>query len=287
MATNYLYELVGAFGDPIAENPTRVMFEAAFKKLKLQWTYLNIQVRQEDLRDAVRGLKAMNFRGINLTIPHKVQVLTYLDGVSSDAGLMGAVNTVRREGGKLLGENTDGKGFLRALSEDASLDPEGKRVVLLGAGGAARAISVELALAGANTIIIVNRSEKRGKELASLLRKKTSVGVSFVQWDRSFSIPDDTDILVNATSIGLFPNVDEKPDIVYDSIPHAATVCDVIPNPPRTRFLREAEERGLKKTIDGLGMLVYQAAIAFKMWTGKDAPVQEMKRAIRGEFGLS
>ena len=131
MATNYLYELVGAFGDPIAENPTRVMFEAAFKKLKLQWTYLNIQVRQEDLRDAVRGLKAMNFRGINLTIPHKVQVLAYLDGVSGDAGLMGAVNTVRREGDKLIGENTDGKGFLRALSEDARLDPKGKRVVLL------------------------------------------------------------------------------------------------------------------------------------------------------------
>jgi shikimate dehydrogenase len=286
MATNYLYELVGAFGDPIAENPTRVMFEAAFKKLKLQWMYLNIQVRQEGLRDAVRGLRAMNFRGINLTIPHKVQVLAHLDGVSSDAGLMGAVNTVRREGDKLIGENTDGKGFLRALSEDARLDPEGKRVVLLGAGGAARAISVELALAGANTILIVNRSEKRGKELASLLRKKTSVSVSFVQWDRSFPIPDDMDILVNATSIGLFPNVDEKPDIVYESIPRSATVCDVIPNPPRTRFLREAEQRSAQ-IIDGLGMLVYQAAIAFKMWTGKDAPVAEMKRAIRGEFGLS
>jgi shikimate dehydrogenase len=285
MATNYLYELVGAFGDPIAENPTRVMFEAAFKKLKLQWTYLNIHVKREGLRDAIRGLRAMSFRGINLTIPHKVRVIQYLDGVSDDAGLMGAVNTVRRDGDKLIGENTDGKGFLRALTQDGEVEPGGKRVVLLGAGGAARAVGVELALAGAERVTIVNRSEKRGRELYALLRKKTPVRVSYVPWERTFSIPGDTDILVNATSIGLFPKVDEKPDIRYESIPNGATVCDVIPNPPQTPFLKEAERRGAK-TIDGLGMLVYQAAIAFKMWTGQDAPQKEMKRAIRGEFGL-
>jgi len=286
VATNYLYNLVGAFGDPIAENPTRVMFEAAFRKLKLQWMYLNIHVKGEVLGDAVKGLRAMNFSGINLTLPHKVQVIRYLDAVSEDARLMGAVNTVRRDGDRLIGENTDGKGFIRALTQDAKVNPRGKRVVLLGAGGAARAIGVELALAGAYQITVVNRTEKRGKELTGLLNRKTPAQAFFFTWDRSYAIPEGTDVLVNATSIGLFPDVDQKPDIVYDSIAKAMSVCDVIPNPPHTPFLAEAEKRGAK-TIDGLGMLVYQATIAFKMWTRHDAPVDEMKRAIKGEFGLT
>jgi shikimate dehydrogenase len=285
MAKSYLYKLVGAFGDPIEENPTRVMFEAAFRKLGLQWTYLNINVKGGELRDAVKGLRAMNYSGINLTIPHKVQVLKYLDGISDDAALMGAVNTVRRDGDRLIGENTDGKGYLTALEDDAGVDPKGCNVVMLGAGGAARAVGVELALAGAQTITVVNRTEKRGKELTALLNKKTPITADYVSWGRTFRIPGGTDILINATSIGLFPDVDARPDIDYDSIEQGMTVCDVIPNPPITPFLREAEKRGAQ-TIDGLGMLVYQAAIAFKMWTGEDAPVEEMKRAIKAEFGL-
>ena len=285
MAKSYLYNLVGAFGDPIEENPTRVMFEAAFRKLKLQWMYLNINVRGGDLRDAVKGLRSMNFSGINLTIPHKVQVLKYLDGVSEDAALMGAVNTVRRDGEKLIGENTDGKGYLTALTGDAGVDPKGSKVVLLGAGGAARAIGVELALAGVKDITVVNRTEKRGRALTALLSKKTPVHAAYESWGSSFQIPDGTEILVNATSIGLFPDVEARPDIDYESVVKGMTVCDVIPNPPITPFLREAEKRGAQ-TIDGLGMLVYQAAIAFRMWTGEDAPIDEMKRAIKAEFGL-
>jgi len=285
MEKSYLFKLAGAFGDPIEENPTRVMFEAAFRKLNLQWTYQNIHVKKDDLEDAVKGLRAMNFSGINLTIPHKVRVLQYLDGVSEDAALMGAVNTVRREGSRLIGENTDGKGFLTALTGDAGVDPKGKKVVLLGAGGAARAVGVELALAGARRIIIVNRTEKRGEELTALLAEKTPVDASYEKWDTTFRLPGDTDILANATSIGLFPDVDARPDLEYDTVKKGMTVCDVIPNPPRTPFLAEAEKRGAV-TIDGLGMLAYQAAIAFKMWTGREAPVEEMKKAIRDEFGL-
>jgi len=285
MAKSYLYNLVGAFGDPIEENPTRVMFEAAFRKLKLQWMYLNINVRGGDLRDAVKGLRSMNFSGINLTIPHKVQVLKYLDGVSEDAALMGAVNTVRRDGEKLIGENTDGKGYLTALKGDAGVDPKGSNVVLLGAGGAARAIGVELALAGAKKITVVNRTEKRGRALTALLNKKTPVQAAYESWGSTYQVPGGTDILINATSIGLFPDVEARPDIDYESVVKGMTVCDVIPNPPITPFLKEAEKRGAQ-TIDGLGMLVYQAAIAFKMWTGEEAPVEEMKRAIKAEFGL-
>ena len=146
---SYKVDLVGVFGHPVAENPTVVMIEAAFEELGLNWRYVNFEVLPQDLEAAVAGLRAMNFKGINLTIPHKVEVLQYLDEIAPDAELMGAVNTVRRDGDRLIGENTDGKGFLRSVREDAGLDPAGKRVVFLGAGGAARAMTVELALAGA------------------------------------------------------------------------------------------------------------------------------------------
>jgi shikimate dehydrogenase len=283
--TNYKAELVGAFGDPIAENPTGVMQEAAFQALGLQWRYLLIEVHKDDLEGAVRGLRAMNFRGINLTIPHKVEVLKYVDEVSEDARLMGAVNTVRREGDKLIGENTDGKGFLRSLRDDARVDPAGKRVVVLGAGGAARAVTVELALAGAAHITVVNRTAERGQTLVELLNEKTPASADFVPWERTYALPSTTDVVVNATSIGLFPNVDEKPDIAYDSITDAMIVCDVIPNPPHTPWLKEAEARGAR-TLDGLGMVVYQGGIAFKMWTGLDAPLAVMRLALAQAFGL-
>ena len=280
---NYKDELVGVFGHPVAENPTVVMQEAAFQELGLNWRYLTIEVYPEDLEDAMKGLRAMNMRGINLTIPHKVAILEYLDEVAPDAALIGAVNTVCREENKLIGENTDGKGFLRSLRDDAGIDPAGKRVVVLGAGGAARAITVELALAGAQQITLVNRTVERGEELVQLLNEKTSTTASFVQWDTEYEIPSDTDILVNATSIGLFPNVSKKPEIVYDTITKEMVVCDVIPNPPHTPFLREAESRGAK-TLDGLGMLVYQGAIGFKMWTGLEAPIDVMYQALKEVF---
>lgn len=280
---NYKAELVGVFGHPVAENPTIVMQEAAFLALGLNWRYLTIEVYPEELADAFKGLRAMNFQGINLTIPHKVEVLKYLDEVAEDARLMGAVNTVRREGKKLIGENTDGKGFLRSLREDAGVDSAGKRVVVLGAGGAARAMTVELALAGAAHLTLVNRSPRRGQELATLLNEKTPAKAEFVPWDRTYRAPAGTDILVNATSIGLFPNVNDKPNLDYETITPGMIVCDVIPNPPYTPFLKEAEARGAK-TLDGLGMLVYQGAIGFKMWTGLDAPVAVMREALVKAF---
>lgn len=280
---NYKDELVGVFGHPVAENPTIVMQEAAFKSMNLNWRYLTIEVYPQDLADAFKGLRAMNLRGINLTIPHKVEVLKYLDEIAPDAALMGAVNTVRREGDRLIGENTDGKGFIRSLRQDAGIDPAGKRIVILGAGGAARAIGVEAALSGVQNITIVNRSVMRGETLAALLNEKTQAHASFVRWETSYAVPAGTDILVNATSIGLFPNVSEKPNIHYDTITPTMTVCDVIPNPPNTPFLREAAARGAT-TLDGLGMLVYQGAIGFTMWTGLAAPVDVMHQALQAVF---
>jgi shikimate dehydrogenase len=282
-AKNYKAELVGVFGHPVAENPTIIMQEAAFEATGLNWRYLTIEVLPEDLEDAIKGLRAMNMRGINLTIPHKVEVLKYLDEIAPDAALIGAVNTVRRQGKKLIGENTDGKGFLRSLKEDAKIDPTDKQAVILGAGGAARAISVELALAGTKQITIVNRTIARGRELVNLLNEKTDAKATFVEWNNRFEIPFETDILVNATSIGLFPDIETKPDIMYSDIGSEMIVCDVIPNPPLTVFLKEAESRGAK-TLDGLGMLVYQGAIGFTMWTGLEAPVDAMYQALKKEF---
>ena len=281
---NYKAELVGVFGHPGTENPTVVMQEAGFQALNLNWRYLTIEVYPQDLGAAVQGVRALNMKGINLTIPHKVEVLKYLDEVKPDAALMGAVNTVVRVGDKLIGENTDGKGFMRALMQDAKVDPKRKKVIVLGAGGAARSIAVELALAGAEQIAIVNRTPERGKILTELLNTKTPARANFIQWSGDYSIPGDTDILVNATSIGLFPNIHEKPNIRYDSVSPNMIVCDVIPT-PLTPFLKEARERGAQ-VLDGLGMLVYQGAIGFKLWTGLDAPVEAMYQALAKAFQI-
>ncbi|MFN2221701.1 MAG: shikimate dehydrogenase [Chloroflexota bacterium] len=283
---NYKAELVGVFGCPVAENPTIVMQEAAFQALGLNWRYLTVEVRPEDLADAMRGLRAFNMRGINLTIPHKVAVLQYLDDVSPDARLMGAVNTVRRQGNRLVGENTDGKGFLVSLKNEARMEPARKNVVVLGAGGASRAITVELALAGAARITVVNRSADRGTALVDLLNQETPTQATFVPWQGVYSMPAGVDLLINATSIGLYPDITARPQINYDDISPSMVVCDVIPNPPRTPFLAQAEARGAK-TLDGLGMLVAQGAIGFKMWTGQDAPEDVMRQALSEAFGLA
>ena len=276
-------ELVGVFGYPVAENPTVVMQEAAFQDRGLNWRYLTVEVRPEDLGDAMLGLRAFNMQGVNLTIPHKVAVIQHLDRLSPEAELIGAVNTVVRKGDELVGHNTDGKGFLRSLGDDAGVDPAGKRIVFLGAGGAARAMSVELALAGAAHITIVNRTPSRGQELAKQLSEKTPAEAQFVHWQGAYSAPPEADILVNATSIGLFPNVEEVPAVDTASIRPDLLVCDVIPNPPHTAFLRAAEAVGAR-TLDGLGMLVYQGAIAFQMWTGVEASILVMRRALEEVF---
>jgi shikimate dehydrogenase len=278
---NYLDHLVGVFGHPVAENPGAVIQEAAFRDLGLErWRFLTIDVAPSDLEDAIRGLKAMKMRGINCTIPHKIAVLKYLDEVAPSARLIGAVNTIVNEGGKLRGENTDGKGFMIAL-EGAGVDPKGKRVVVLGAGGASRAICVELALAGASHLTIVNvpRDAALAEGLVKTLREKTPVAVDYVPWVNAFKVPAEADILVNATSIGLYPNVDEKPNLDYASLRQGLYVQDVIPNPAYTPFLKEAEARGLKWQ-SGLQMLINQAALNITMWTGKSPDKEVMRRAL-------
>ncbi|MBO6092058.1 MAG: shikimate dehydrogenase [Oscillospiraceae bacterium] len=284
MSKSYRSQLVGCFGNPVDENPTGVMEEAAFREKGLDFRYLTVLVRKEDLGKAMDGVRAFNMRGVNLTIPHKVRVLQYLDDLSEAARITGAVNMVVNNDGKLWGENTDGKGFLISLQKEG-IDVSGKRVVVLGAGGAARAISVECALAGAERITIINRNPQRGEELVSLINSKTKASAQFLPWVDGVDVPEKTDILANATSVGLFPNTDCKPDICYDTITDRMVVTDVIFNDPNSLFLGEAKARGAK-TVNGLGMLVEQGALNFKLWTGVDAPVELMTEVLRKEFNL-
>jgi shikimate dehydrogenase len=284
MAANYRAELVGVLGYPVAENPTGVMQEAAFAACGLAWRYLTIEVRPERLADAMRGVRAFGMRGINLTIPHKVAVLPYLDDISPEAKVIGAVNTVRRERDSLIGENTDGKGFLRGVRVDAGMDPADKRAVLLGAGGAARAIATELILANVSEVVVVNRTAGRAEKMVSDLRANTGGNIRFERWEGTYSVPRDADLFVNATSIGLYPDVDGIPDVDLTTAKDDLLVCDAVFNPPQTRLLEAAARRGLA-VLDGLSMLVYQGVIGFRMWTGRDPNEAVMKAALRTALG--
>jgi shikimate dehydrogenase len=284
--TSFLSELVALFGQPVAENPTQYMHEKAFAALGLDWRYLTMEVPRERLADAVLGLRAMGFAGANCTIPHKIAVIGHLDALTDTARKIGAVNTiVCREDGSLLGENTDGKGFIRSVRE-AGMDLAGVHAVLLGAGGAARAIAVELAVAGAARLTLVNRTAGKAEQLAAHVREQTGAPVTAEPWRGDYAVPPDTHLLVNATSIALFPNVHETVPLDYGTLRSGMVACDVIPNPPDTPFLRNARASGAT-ALDGLGMLVYQGAIAFKMWTGHEAPVPVMRQALEEVFSTT
>jgi shikimate dehydrogenase len=281
--TTFLSEIIALFGLPVAENPTQYMQEQAFAALGLPWRYVTLEVPPARLPDAIRGMRAMNFAGANCTIPHKIAVMEHLDAITPTARKIGAVNTVIRQAdGSLLGENTDGKGFIRSVQE-AGADLAGIQAVVLGAGGAARAIAVELAEAGARSIRIVNRTEARGAELAAQVQERTGVETQFSLWEGDYAVSANTQLLVNATSIALAPDVEAQVPIDYTTLRPDMLVCDVIPNSPDTPFLRRAREAGAT-TLDGLGMLVYQGAIAFKLWTGHHAPIFVMRAALEEVF---
>jgi len=277
MAHDFLQPLTGSFAMPAAENPTVVMIEAAYRQLGLNWRYLNCEVAPERLGDAVRGARAMGWRGFNCSIPHKVAVIEHLDALGESARIIGAVNTIVRRGDRLIGENTDGQGFVLALRE--IVDPTGRAALVFGAGGAARAVAVELALAGAARIAIVNRDPGRGRELADLIGRATPAAATYQPWTGPFRVPADTDLVVHATSVGLFPKVDEMPAIDVATLQPHMVVADGIHNPPLTHLLRAALARGCR-VADGLGMLVNQGVIGIRHWTGKDADANVMRRAL-------
>lgn len=273
----FLHELVGSMSQGADGNPTVAMVEAGFAHHGLRWRYVNLEVPPEHLAAAVAGAKAMGWRGFNLSIPHKVSVIAHLDRLGESAGIVGAVNCVVRDGDALVGENTDGKGFLASLQE--VVDPAGQYVVLLGAGGAARALAVELALAGAERVTVVNRDAARGGELAALLRDRCGVEADYRPWQEGgLMVPPDAAVLVNGTSIGLY-QPDVMPPVDPASLRPGLVVADVVFSPVRTKLLVTAEAAGCR-TLDGLGMLVNQGAEAFRRWTGVDPDRAVLRQAL-------
>ena len=273
----FLVPITGSFAKPAAENPTVAMVNAAYRDLGLDWTYINCEVAPDSLQQAVEGARAMGWAGFNCSIPHKVEVIKYLDRLGESASLIGAVNTVVIKDGILTGENTDGKGFVEGVRQVTSV--EGKRVLIFGAGGAAKAVSVELALAGASNIQVVNRSKIRGQELVDLINAETEASAEFIVWDRKIDVPENTDIVINATSVGLYPDVDEQLNMNPDSLLSHMVVADGIHNPPKTHLLKAAISRNCR-TVDGLTMLVNQGVLGIKFWTGKDASEVVMRETL-------
>lgn len=282
MPDTFCPALVGSMSQGAAGNPTVAMVEAAFQHHGLNWRYINMEVTPADLPAAVAGARAMGFRGFNLSLPHKVTVIPLLDGLGQSAALMGAVNCVVRHGDTFIGENTDGKGFLRSLR--TLIDPTDQTVVLFGAGGAARAIAVELAIAGARHIHLVNRSPERGSSLATLIQENTPTTCQLTSWTGTYTVPADATIVINATSIGLY-DAHAALDLDPASLQPGTIVADVVFNPVHTHLLRTAADRGCR-TLDGLGMLVNQGVIGVHYWTGIEPDPTVMASALRRAMEL-
>ena len=276
MADKPIQELVSCMGEPVAGNPTQFMMERAFEDCELDWRYLTLEVPAENLKDAMAGFRAMGLRGGNFTIPHKVEVIQYLDGLSEAAERMGAVNCVNVVDGKLIGENTDGKGFVQSLK--TLVEPAGQKVVILGAGGAARAISVELGLNGVTDITIVNRTESRGQELVDVLNNIDDVTATLNVLDGDYEVDEDVNVVINATCIGL-GDAEARVPLDVETLSSQMVVADVVFNPPMTRLLRDAQQRECR-VLDGLGMLVNQAVIGFNIWTDVDPRPEVMREAL-------
>lgn len=270
-------------GDPVEKSPSPAMHNAAFKALGLNSIYIALSIPKPMLAKAVDGIRALSISGFNVTVPHKISIIDMLDKLEESAKLVGAVNTVKNVGGKLVGFNTDGEGALRALEQSAG-SLKGKRVVLLGAGGAARAIAFSLAKAGAE-VSIANRTVSRARTLSKEIEKKLGASVKSLGLSR----PELTkaikrsDVLINATTVGMYPKVDQTL-VTADMMHRGLVVNDIVYKPLETRLLREAKLAGAK-TVGGLGMLVHQGALSFEIWTGRRAPIKVMENAARRELG--
>jgi len=266
----------GIIGDPIEHTMSPVMHNAAFRKLGIDYVYVPFRVKQDELGKAVEGMRAMNIRGLNVTIPHKVAIIPFLDKLDPLAEKIGAINTIVNEDRMLTGYNTDATGFLQALLE-REVEPEGKSTVIIGAGGASRAISFILAERGVN-LVIFNRQLARAEDLARRISQvlDKEVKALALNAENLAKALARADILINATSVGMSPDIDETP-VPARLLKPGLIVFDIVYNPIKTRLLLEAEGAGAK-TVNGLDMLVWQGALAFEKWTGRQAPLDIMKR---------
>ena len=271
--------LFALLGRPVAGNPTGAMIEAACRSVGIpEGRYVSVDVAPEELAGAVSALRVLGATGFHVTIPHKVSVCAYLDDLTPAAEAIAAVNCVKRKGDALVGDNTDGRGFVSSLEPVVGMS--GSRLLVVGAGGAARAVAVEAALAGAESIAIANRSPDRAEQLAELVRR-VGTDAEVVPWLAPLPVAEDTDVVVNATSVGM-AREDEAVEVAWGSV-RPRVAADVVIR-SSTRFLEDAAEAGWTP-VDGLGMLIEQAVAGFRWWTGREPDRDAMRAALTQALG--
>lgn len=280
--------ILGIIGYPIGHTLSPLMHNTAIKELGLDYIYLSFEVKKENIALAIGGLKGLGIGGINVTIPHKESVIPYLDILDDSAKLISAVNTIKLEDGRLKGFNTDGLGFLKSLKIDAQEEAKGKNIIILGAGGAARAIAIQMALEEAKSITIANRTAERGMELAGYINSRgkgqRAKDINAISLDDSKLVEyfREADIIINTTSVGMKDN--DTPLFPYNYISDRHLVCDIVYKPIETKLLKEASVRGAR-ILNGLGMLIYQGSLSFKIWTGHEMPVEIVRKVLIDELG--
>lgn len=272
-------KIIGIFGYPVEHTLSPYMHNAAFEALSLDYCYIPFNVHPDNLRSAASAIKILNISGVNITIPHKETIIPFLDELDREAELIGAVNTVLNKERRLIGYNTDGRGFVRSLREDGKIDPRGKKIMIIGAGGAARAIAFTLALEGAEKLFINDILSEKAKELSCAVSTKTSTEAIYIK-DMKEGI-GEVDILINATPLGM--KKEDPLPISPELLSKGLIVYDIVYNPPATPLLKEAKKRGAK-TLGGLGMLLYQGSFSFKIWTGQEPPADVMRKELENKI---
>ncbi|MEK3709399.1 shikimate dehydrogenase [Bacillus sp. FSL K6-1005] len=274
-------KLYGVIGNPIAHSMSPDIHNAALKDLGLDGHYHAFKVEEDSLEDAVKGIRALGVQGINVTVPHKVSIMDHLDHIDESAKVLGAVNTVRREGDKLVGYNTDGEGFVKSLMRILDKPISELSFLMIGAGGAARAIFTTIVRDNPEKFDICNRTIEKAKQLTESAPSFRNVEVLSIK--EAEERLEQYDVIIHTTSVGMYPNVEDIP-LSLQRAESSAVVCDIVYNPIQTSLLKEAKQKGLK-TLDGVGMFVEQAALSFRLWTGHEPDVEKMRSIVVGKLG--
>lgn len=266
--------IIGLIGHPVGHSLSPQMHNRMFKALNIDYRYVAFDVEESNLEDAIKGIKALNIRGANITIPHKVNVMKYLDIISSEAKAIGAVNTIVNQNGTLIGHNTDGEGYVRSLIEETKIDLTDKGVIILGAGGAAKAISYTLGNYPLKEIIICNRNREKSMKIKNNLE----IDALAIDYDEIIHFIKKADIIINTTSVGMTPNLNQSL-IKKEWIQSHQVVSDIVYNPLETKLLKDASSRGAT-VHSGLGMFIYQGVFAFEKWTEISPDPELMKNSV-------
>lgn len=280
-------EIIGIIGNPIEHTVSPQLHNTISRSRGIDAVYVPFKVDKSSLKFAVEGLRALNIKGFNVTVPFKNDIISFLDEVSEEAKLIGAVNTVKNVDGRLYGYNTDAEGFSRSLKEEAGVGFKGKKVVLIGAGGAARAVGIKAALDGAKSIVIINRTVPKAEEIADVINSNISNNAYCCSLDgkgmqKEF---EEGDIIVNTTSVGMYPHVDVSPVKSTEGFSDRQLVCDIIYNPPTTEFLKSASQKG-SKVLNGLGMLFFQGIHAYEIWMDVKLSGEEIDSLYKSFAGI-